>query len=62
MAVKVGIDVAKEFHWVAIVVAESGKVFASQRIDNDPDSIDALIGQLRHAEAPTTASSLSRSI
>ncbi|TDD40930.1 IS110 family RNA-guided transposase [Saccharopolyspora elongata] len=51
MAVKVGIDVAKEFHWVAIVVAEAGKVLVSQRIDNDPDSIDALIGQLRQAEA-----------
>ncbi|MEV0084510.1 IS110 family transposase [Saccharopolyspora sp. NPDC050642] len=51
VAVKVGIDVAKEFHWVAIVVAESGKVLVAQRIDNDPDSIDVLIGQLRQAEA-----------
>ncbi|MFE9327583.1 hypothetical protein ACIHDR_38530 [Nocardia sp. NPDC052278] len=36
----VGIDVAKEFHWVAIVVAETGKVVVSQRVDNDPDSIE----------------------
>ena len=51
MAVKVGIDVAKEFHWVAIVVAETGEVLVSQRVGNDPDSIDGLIGQLRRAEA-----------
>ncbi|MEU5266954.1 IS110 family transposase [Amycolatopsis sp. NPDC021455] len=50
MAVKVGIDVAKEFHWVAIVVAETGKVVVSQRVDNDPGSIEGLIGQLRRAE------------
>ncbi|MFE9785202.1 IS110 family transposase [Nocardia salmonicida] len=47
MAVVVGIDVAKEFHWVAIIVAETGKVLASQRVNNDPDSIDGLIGLLR---------------
>lgn len=51
MAVKVGIGVAKEFHWVAIVVAETGKVLFSQRVDNDPGSIDGLIDQLRRAEA-----------
>jgi transposase len=50
MAVKAGIDVAKEFHWVAIVVAETGKVLLSRRVDNDPDSIDALITQLHQAE------------
>jgi transposase len=47
MAVVVGIDVAKEFHWVAVVVAETGKVLDSQRVDNDPDSIEGLIGRLR---------------
>jgi len=51
MAVKAGIDVAKEFHWVAIVAAETGKVLVSRRVDNDPDSIDALITQLRQAQA-----------
>ncbi|MEV4056454.1 IS110 family transposase [Amycolatopsis sp. NPDC049688] len=50
MAVKVGIDVAKEFHWVAIVVAETCKVLASQRVGNDPGSIGGLIDQLRQAE------------
>jgi len=51
MAVKAGIDVAKEFHWVAIVAAETGKVLVSRRVGNDPDSIDTLITQLRQAEA-----------
>jgi transposase len=51
MAVKVGIDVAKEFHWVVIVAAGTGKVLVSRRVDNDPGSIDALINQLRQAEA-----------
>jgi transposase len=47
MRVAVGIDVAKEFHWVAIVLADGGKVLWSQRVDNDPDSIDGLIEHLR---------------
>ncbi|WP_305780248.1 IS110 family transposase [Nocardia nova] len=47
MAVVVGIDVAKEFHWAAIVATETGKVLVSQRVDNDPDNIDGLIGRLR---------------
>ncbi|WP_280257710.1 IS110 family transposase [Nocardia abscessus] len=51
MAVVVGIDVAKEFHWVAIVATETGKVVVSQRVDNDPDSIDVLIGHLRGLSA-----------
>jgi transposase len=51
MAVKVGIDIAKEFHWVAIVAAETGKVLVSRRVNNDPDSIDTLITRLRQAEA-----------
>ena len=50
MAVAVGIDIAKEFHWVAIVIAETGKVVVSQRVNNDPDSIDTLINQLCQAE------------
>ncbi len=51
MAVVVGIDVAKEFHWVAVVVAETGKVIDSRRVDNDPGSIDELIGRLRSVGA-----------
>jgi transposase len=51
MAVAVGIDIAKEFHWVAIVIAETGEVVVSQRVNNDPDSIDTLINQLGQAAA-----------
>lgn len=51
MRVAVGIDVAKEFHWVAVVLVDSGKVLLSQRVDNDPDSIDGLIGHLRRLAA-----------
>ncbi len=46
MAVAVGIDIAKEFHWVAIVGMESGELLVSRRVDNDPDGIDGLISQL----------------
>jgi transposase len=49
MSVAVGIDIAKEFHRVAIVVAETGEVLVSQRVDNGPEGIDGLIEQLRTA-------------
>lgn len=51
MAVTVGVDVAKEVHWAEIKVAETGKVLVSSRVDNTPDGISALIGQIREAEA-----------
>ena len=51
MNVAVGIDVAKEFHWVAVVLADGGKTLLSQRVDNDPASIDGLID---HLHAVTT--------
>jgi transposase len=50
MPVAVGIDVAKEFHWAAIVVAETGKVLVSHRVDNDPASIAALIADIEVAQ------------
>jgi transposase len=46
MRVAVGIDVAKEFHWVAVVLADGGEMLLSQRVGNDPDSIDGLITRL----------------
>ena len=56
MAVAVGIDIAKDFHWAAVLAVESGEVLVSQRVDNDPDNIDRLIDTLRgiqveHGEA-----------
>jgi transposase len=50
MAVAVGVDVAKEFHWAALVHAETGKILASRRVDNDPSAIQALIEEISAAE------------
>jgi len=58
MAVAVGVDVAKEFHWAVLVHAETGRVLASRKVDNDPTAIQALIDEIRAAEAehgPATA-------
>jgi transposase len=46
MAVAVGIDVAKEFHWAAAVDTLSGELVLSRRVDNEPGSIAALIEEL----------------
>jgi transposase len=46
MAVVVGVDIAKEFHWVAAVITETGKVIVSRRVDNDPGSITDFLDQL----------------
>lgn len=51
MAVVVGVDVAKEFHWAALVHAETGRVLTSRKVDNDPPAIQALIDDVRSAEA-----------
>jgi beta-glucosidase-like glycosyl hydrolase len=51
MAVVVGVDVAKEFHWAALVQAETGKVLSSRKVDNGPAAIQALIEDIRAAEA-----------
>lgn len=45
MAVAVGIDIAKEFHWAAAVDERSGEL-ASRRVENDPPAIQALIDEL----------------
>jgi transposase len=51
MAVAVGIDVAKEFHWAALVHAETGSVLISRKVVNDPAAIQQLIEEIRAAEA-----------
>lgn len=51
MAVAVGIDVAKEFHWAALVQSETGQVLASRKVLNDPGAIQALIDDIRAAHA-----------
>jgi transposase len=50
MAVAVGIDVAKEFHWAEIKVADTGKVLVSRRVDNTPVAIQTLIEDITAAQ------------
>ncbi|MGS2616336.1 IS110 family transposase [Micromonospora sp. LZ34] len=51
MAVAIGVDVAKEFHWATLVHAETGRLLVSRKVDNDPPAIQALIDDIRAAEA-----------
>jgi transposase len=51
MGLSVGIDIAKAFHWVAAVNA-SGEQVLSHRVENDPVSIEELIGQIRATAGP----------
>ncbi|WP_345483274.1 IS110 family transposase, partial [Actinopolymorpha pittospori] len=46
MRVVAGIDIAKEFHWVAVVVVETGKELISRRVDNDPEAIAEFLTEL----------------
>jgi transposase len=50
VAVAVGIDVAKETHWVEIKVAETGQVLTSHPVANTPPAIAELIDEVRAAE------------
>ncbi|MFB9452015.1 IS110 family transposase, partial [Dactylosporangium vinaceum] len=50
MAVAVGVDVAKELHWAAIVHTETGKLLASCKVANEPAAIHELIDQIHAAE------------
>jgi transposase len=50
MPLAVGIDVAKETHWAAIKIAESGKALASHGVANTPQAIADLIAEIRAAE------------
>jgi transposase len=50
MAVAVGIDVAKQTHWVEIKVAEDGTVLVSRPVDNSPGAIAELIEEIRSFE------------
>ena len=50
MAVAVGIDVAKETHWVEIKIAETGQVLSSHAVANTPPAIAELIEEVQAAE------------
>ncbi len=57
MAVSVGIDVGKQFHWAEIKIAETGQVLVSRRVDNEPAALQALIDEItaaRDAHGPAT--------
>lgn len=45
----VGIDVAKEIHWAAVVDERSGEL-VSRRVDNDPAAIQSLIDELERLQ------------
>jgi transposase len=49
MAVAVGVDVAKEFHW-ATAVDDRGGELLSRRVDNEPAQIQALIDELERLQ------------
>jgi transposase len=49
MRVSVGIDIAKEVHWVT-AIDDHGEIRLDHRLDNTPAAIAALIGELRALE------------
>jgi hypothetical protein len=51
MPIAVGIDVAKQTHWVEIKVAGAGQVLASRAVDNTPSAIAGVIDQIRGVAA-----------
>lgn len=61
MAITVGIDRAKEFHW-ATAVDERGGELLSRRVENEPASIQGLIEELEQALARHPDAALSRSL
>ncbi|WP_454194879.1 IS110 family transposase [Nocardia sp. Marseille-Q1738] len=51
MTIAVGIDIAKEVHWAAVKVAETGKLLASHKVDNTAAEIADLIDEIRGAQS-----------
>src|SRR5690242_13761776 len=45
MGIAVGIDVAKEVHWVA-ALDEAGTLLLDRSVRNDPDDLERLVGEL----------------
>jgi transposase len=50
MSANAGFDIAKEFHWLA-VIDDRGRLLLSHRVDNDPETITQAIGELRTVAA-----------
>lgn len=53
MDVFIGIDVAKEVHWVC-AIDRNARVLFSHAVDNDPTAIGVLIGEIEGLEADST--------
>lgn len=51
MGVAVGIDVAKEFHWVRAISAERSEVLIDRRVDNQPAVLAELVEELEALRA-----------
>ena len=51
MGVAVGIDIAKEFHWVSAIETTSSELLLDRRIDNQPAALAALIDELQRLGA-----------
>ncbi len=51
MQVAVGIDVAKEFHWVRAISAERSEVLIDRRVDNQPAALAELVEDLEALRA-----------
>jgi transposase len=51
MALAVGIDVAKEFHWARAIDTATTEVLLNRRVENDPASLQELIEELEGLEA-----------
>src|SRR3712207_6089234 len=46
MPLAVGIDVAKETHWVPVIEISTGRQLVSRKLDNTPAALEELIGEL----------------
>lgn len=51
MQVAVGIDVAKEFHWVRAIGTERSEVLIDRRVDNQPGPLAGLVEELEELRA-----------
>ncbi|MFC5952723.1 IS110 family transposase [Pseudonocardia lutea] len=51
MPLAVGIDVAKQLHWMSVVDMTTGKQLASHKVPNDPTAITAMIDEVEHLAA-----------
>lgn len=51
MPLAVGVDIAKELHWAVILDTTRGEVLLSRSVPNTPEALQALIDDIRAAEA-----------